>query len=88
MIVRDALAGYLAIEGPTRRINLEIEALRRELHACLTSIKELMARMTPEAGHAGALPTSAIACVRGSTKSSTRRNNMKMETVDRIEHMT
>lgn len=52
-IVRDALAGYLAIEEPTRRISLEIDALRRELHACLTSIKELMARMTPEIGHAG-----------------------------------
>lgn len=46
-VVRDALATYLAIEGTTHRVSVELDVMRQEHQASLLLLKELTARLQP-----------------------------------------
>lgn len=48
-VIRDALTTYLLVEGNTQRMNIELDALRDEQRATQILMKELMARLPPEA---------------------------------------
>ena len=44
-IVREALSTYLVIGDAEQRMNIELDAIRQEQHACLLMMKELLARV-------------------------------------------
>ncbi|MFC3651923.1 CopG family transcriptional regulator [Dyella humi] len=58
VIVRDALATYLAMDDEQQRMKIGLDVLHQEQHACLLLLKELLARVTPPSARVGVIPTS------------------------------
>lgn len=58
VIVRDALATYLAMDGEQHSIKIGLDVLHQEQRACLLLMKELLACVKPPDPRAGVTPIS------------------------------